>query len=81
MTELRACPKCETVFRVTTEQLSVADGALRCGRCYTIFDASANMEEAKPQVPKESAGDFRDSDLYAQQKQLNNETVNGCRNE
>ncbi len=74
MTELRACPKCETVFRVTTEQLSVADGALRCGACYTIFDASVNMEEAKPQVPKESAGDFRESDLYAQQKQLNNET-------
>ena len=74
MTELRACPKCETVFRVTAEQLLVADGALRCGTCYTIFDASANMEEAKPQVPKESVGDLQESDLYAQYKQLNNET-------
>lgn len=72
MTELRACPKCETVFRVTREQLLAADGALRCGSCFTIFDASSNIEEANPQVLKESEGDIRESNLHAYQQQLSN---------
>ena len=72
MTELRACPKCETVFRVTREQLLAADGALRCGSCFTIFDASSNIEEANPQVLKELVGDIRESNLHAHQEHLSN---------
>ena len=35
-----ACPACGTRFRVTAEQLAVADGRVRCGACLTVFDCS-----------------------------------------
>lgn len=33
------CPKCETRFRVTDAQLSVAGGKVRCGNCMAVFNA------------------------------------------
>ena len=33
------CPKCSTAFRVTSVQLSVANGSVRCGFCLTVFKA------------------------------------------
>jgi predicted Zn finger-like uncharacterized protein len=33
------CPKCETRFRVTEAQLSVASGKVRCGNCMAVFNA------------------------------------------
>ncbi|MBY6033903.1 DUF3426 domain-containing protein [Marinobacter daepoensis] len=33
------CPNCETRFRVSDEQLSVARGKVRCGNCMKIFNA------------------------------------------
>ena len=35
------CPSCQTRFRVTVEQLAVADGRVRCGACLTVFDGRA----------------------------------------
>src|SRR6185295_10212169 len=32
------CPACGTVFRVQPEQLKAHNGAVRCGRCMTVFD-------------------------------------------
>ena len=32
------CPACGTVFRVAPPQLQARDGAVRCGRCLTVFD-------------------------------------------
>ena len=32
------CPSCRTRFRVTAEQLAVADGRVRCGACLAVFD-------------------------------------------
>ena len=32
------CPSCQTRFRVTEEQLAVADGRVRCGACLAVFD-------------------------------------------
>lgn len=34
------CPNCDTSFRVTDYQLQMADGAVRCGSCLTIFTAA-----------------------------------------
>ena len=31
------CPACRTRFQVTEEQLSVAEGRVRCGACLTVF--------------------------------------------
>jgi len=33
------CPKCDTRFRVTDAQLSVAGGKVRCGNCMSVFNA------------------------------------------
>lgn len=35
------CPACGTTFRIEPEQLALADGWARCGRCSTVFDAAA----------------------------------------
>ncbi|MDE0443324.1 MAG: DUF3426 domain-containing protein [Gammaproteobacteria bacterium] len=32
------CPSCQTRFRVTEEQLAVAEGRVRCGACLAVFD-------------------------------------------
>ena len=32
------CPSCQTRFRVTEQQLAVADGRVRCGACLAVFD-------------------------------------------
>jgi predicted Zn finger-like uncharacterized protein len=34
------CPACDTVFRVTPEQLQARQGKVRCGRCMTVFDGA-----------------------------------------
>lgn len=33
------CPACSTVFRVTSEQLRLRAGKVRCGNCQTVFNA------------------------------------------
>lgn len=33
------CPACGTVFRVTSEQLRLKAGKVRCGHCQTVFNA------------------------------------------
>ena len=44
------CPQCEISFRVTDEQLRMADGAVRCGSCLTIFQAESFMEDVPPHL-------------------------------
>jgi predicted Zn finger-like uncharacterized protein len=48
---LTRCPQCETVFRVSPQQLKVHRGEVRCGRCSTIFDAFDTLlaEAAAPE--------------------------------
>jgi predicted Zn finger-like uncharacterized protein len=38
MSMTTTCPKCNTNFRVTSEQLAARDGKLRCGRCSNVFN-------------------------------------------
>lgn len=33
------CPSCQTVYRISADQLKMADGQVRCGGCLNIFDA------------------------------------------
>lgn len=47
------CPHCGTSFRVRTEQLSVANGSVRCGACLQVFSArnhvvTGTIPPAKP---------------------------------
>jgi predicted Zn finger-like uncharacterized protein len=38
MSMTTTCPKCNTNFRVTSEQLAAREGKLRCGRCAQVFN-------------------------------------------
>lgn len=43
------CPNCQTVFRVTPEQLKARAGKVRCGQCQAVFNAlDSLLEEEKP---------------------------------
>lgn len=39
------CPHCQTSFRVTHHQLSVARGVVRCGNCLQVFNAARQLLE------------------------------------
>ena len=47
MAVLTKCPQCETVFRVSAEQLRAAGGWVRCGRCATEFNAVAKLTDSR----------------------------------
>ena len=49
MTLATRCPACDTVFRVVQDQLKVADGWVRCGRCEAVFDAREALFDADAQ--------------------------------
>ena len=40
------CPDCETTFRVTDEALKKASGQVRCGRCASVFNAYAELQDS-----------------------------------
>ena len=33
------CPHCQTVFRLSEQHLAAANGRVRCGACFQVFDA------------------------------------------
>lgn len=51
------CPACGTVFRVTSEQLRLKAGKVRCGQCQTVFNAFDQFlpEEPPPAESRPSA--------------------------
>jgi predicted Zn finger-like uncharacterized protein len=54
---LTRCPRCETTFRVTPEQLKARQGKVRCGECQEVFNALDTLIEAPVPLamPAESA--------------------------
>ncbi|KAB5620771.1 DUF3426 domain-containing protein [Pseudomonas putida] len=44
------CPHCQTRFRVTYHQLSVARGVVRCGQCLQVFNAARQLLEQSQEV-------------------------------
>ena len=42
------CPHCSTYFAVNTDQLSAANGRVRCGTCLSIFDGLKFLTEKPP---------------------------------
>lgn len=47
---LTRCPRCETTFRVTPEQLKARQGKVRCGECQEVFNALDTLIEAPATV-------------------------------
>ena len=71
---LTQCPHCKASFKVSEEQLSAADGRVRCGACMSIFDAIAytlsSTESKTPNTPEsESLTDLEES-LIQEDKSL-----------
>ncbi len=54
-TQVTQCPMCQTSFRVTEAQLTIANGAVRCGSCLHIFNAPDHWLDAHSQPPQESS--------------------------
>ena len=48
------CPGCQTVFRVTREQLALRGGQVRCGHCRTVFDGNAHALSLAPRSRAEA---------------------------
>ncbi len=47
------CPVCDTVFRVTSEQLRLKAGKVRCGQCQSVFNAFDHLvPEATSPLPE-----------------------------
>lgn len=44
MSLITCCPACQTMFKVSGEDLRVSDGWVRCGNCDGVFDASAHLQ-------------------------------------
>ena len=42
------CPECGTVFRISTNDLRVAEGYVRCGHCSATFNALGSLTDEPP---------------------------------
>ncbi|UCG74455.1 MAG: DUF3426 domain-containing protein [Chromatiales bacterium] len=49
------CPQCETVFRVTANQLRAARGDVRCGNCAHVFNAMEYLADDLSPLEEEDA--------------------------
>lgn len=52
MSMVTRCPGCNTLFRVTPQQLQAREGKVRCGRCMLVFDGFKMLAA----MPERSAG-------------------------
>src|SRR6478672_8845508 len=57
------CPACKTIFRVTTPQLEMRGGQVRCGHCHTAFDGVAALVSLEPRMMQPRAPAFEEMDL------------------
>ncbi|HEY2970858.1 MAG TPA: DUF3426 domain-containing protein [Casimicrobiaceae bacterium] len=47
------CPGCKTIFRVTSQQLSMRGGQVRCGHCHTVFNGVTALLSLAPRLRDE----------------------------
>ena len=50
------CPSCETVYRITIDQLRRAEGEVRCGRCQALFNAVLRLTDHLPESAQGELG-------------------------
>ncbi len=66
---LSQCPNCQTVYRITEQQLTAAKGKVRCGQCQVVFSALEHLrrearEEAPSQEPATGNEEFLETQIY-----------------
>ena len=42
------CENCKAIFRVNLREITVTKGKLRCGECYSVFDATQMLSNTMP---------------------------------
>jgi len=47
------CPICKTIYRVTSAQLAMRAGQVRCGHCHAVFDGVAQLLSLAPRRREE----------------------------
>ncbi len=52
------CPGCRTIFRVTSAQLAMRAGQVRCGHCKTVFDGNAHLISLAPSPRVQANEDY-----------------------
>ena len=52
MSLVTRCPRCESEFEVTSDQLKLHDGLVRCGQCSHVFDGFANLKDNLPTLTR-----------------------------
>ena len=54
------CPECNSVFRITTELLEVANGLVRCGICDEVFNGADHIheDEQESQTENENGSEY-----------------------
>ncbi len=55
MSLVTRCPRCQSDFMVSLEQLRVHEGLVRCGNCTNIFDGNATLESQLPVLTQRAA--------------------------
>ncbi|MDQ6621775.1 MAG: DUF3426 domain-containing protein [Pseudomonadota bacterium] len=55
------CPSCKTVFRVTSQQLALREGQVRCGHCQSVFDGVAQL---LPVIPSNRTDEAEQNDAF-----------------
>ncbi len=55
MSLVTRCPKCQSDFMVSLEQLRVHEGLVRCGNCTHIFDGHVTLESQLPVLTRRAA--------------------------
>ena len=61
------CPGCQTTFRITADTLRVANGAVRCGSCGTVFSAFSGLRQDALSASMRQDDDFLSPTLQTQE--------------
>lgn len=71
------CPQCRTAFRVSAEQLELADGKVRCGQCLHVFVADEHFIDKPPTDSEVPEFTLSDIELEANEVELPGELSTG----
>jgi predicted Zn finger-like uncharacterized protein len=63
------CPECTTAFKVSTEQLALANGWVRCGRCGAVFEAEKNVASTNLTESLEAPASSKEAQLDMQRSE------------
>jgi predicted Zn finger-like uncharacterized protein len=61
------CPGCQTTFRITADTLRVANGAVRCGSCATVFSAFSGLQQNTLEDDRKADDEFLSPTLQMQE--------------